>query len=89
MSEPGYDRDVTVPTDPAQQNGGISFEDHRHRDESSIEKQAATIFLWLTTLSILGAIYVYQVGDIWTLILVMCASLFLGLFTFAMMLTAD
>ncbi len=53
------------------------------------ERRAASIFLWLTTLFVLAAIYLYQIGDLLTFLLVMSASLFLGLFTFALMLTTQ
>jgi len=90
MSERSYDAGVSVSMVPGPpENGGIRSEDGWHREESWKENQAATIFLWLTAVSILGAIYLYQLGDLWTFMLVMSASLFLGLFTFALMMTTD
>lgn len=44
----------------------------------------STIFLWLTALSVGGAMYLYRIGVLWTVLLVMCASLFLGLVVFTL-----
>jgi hypothetical protein len=43
-----------------------------------------SVFLWLTVIFVAVAIYVWWVNVLLTVFLVICASLFLGLLTFAL-----
>gem|GEM_PF-5244047 len=50
---------------------------------------SSALFLWLMTVCILLGIVLYRIDVLWTLLLVMCTSLFLGLFTFALIAGLD
>lgn len=44
------------------------------------------VFLWCFVICVGLGIYLYRVDILWTVLLVMCGSLFLGLFTFGLIL---
>ncbi|HZT97529.1 MAG TPA: hypothetical protein VFB34_11915 [Chloroflexota bacterium] len=56
-----------------------------HAPEWHPGRRLIALFLWLTIAAAALGIYLYRIQEVWTILLVMLTSLFLGLLTFALM----